>query len=69
MQIDMDADATCVGYMLYRALVIIYNYPFVSFSMNEEDMRLKLVSSSPLTTSVNAITWQDYIGTYVTLYM
>jgi hypothetical protein len=33
--------------------------------MNEEDMRLKLVYYSPLTTSVNAITWQDYIGTYM----
>ena len=32
-------------------------------SMNEEDMRVMLVSTSPLTTSVNAITWQDYIGT------
>ena len=37
----------------------------VSFSVAEEDMRLMLVSSSPLTTSVNAITWQDYIGTYI----
>ena len=33
-------------------------------SMNEESMRVNLVSYSPLTTSVNAITWQDYIGTY-----
>ena len=40
----------------------------VSFSVAEEDMRLMLVSSSPLTTSVNAITWQDYIGTYTSSY-
>ena len=34
-------------------------------SMNEEDMRAMLALTSPLTTSVNAITWQDYIGTYM----
>lgn len=43
---------------------IVVSY-YVSFSVTEEDMRSMLVSSSPLTTSVNAITWQDYIGTCI----
>ena len=33
-------------------------------STPEEAMRQMLVTNSPLTTSVNAITWQDYIGMY-----
>ena len=56
----------CLGTRLGYTIILLVTY--LSFSVPEEDMRLMLVSSSPLTTSVNAITWQDYIGTY-TLYI
>ena len=44
---------------MYSVHYIMFSF----YSMNEEDMRVMLASISPLTTSVNAVTWQDYIGT------
>ena len=49
--------SVCIGVINYLILVLLLNH-----SVAEEDMRQMLVSVSPLTTSVNAVTWQDYTG-------